>query len=285
MHDTRLYFSSQMMKDGTIYVAGGEYGTGGAKSERYDPVTNIWTQNPNPGATVSDANSEILPDGRILQALVSGSLKSTILFNHATNTYSPGPSCNGIHNESQWVKLPDNSILFVDRSSTTSERYIPATNTWVVDANLPVSLYDPYGDETGSGFLLPDGRVFYLGATGHTAYYTPSGTVASGTWAAGPNIPGNNGTPDAPGSMMPNGKILCCASPTPIPANHFQSPTYFYEFNYLTNTFTSIGAPGGGPSVNLPTYVFAMLNLPDGSIMLSVQGLPQYFIYTPSGTQ
>src|SRR6185436_14448354 len=126
MHNTRLYFSSQVLKDGRVYVAGGEYGTGLSQGETYDPLTNVWTNNPSPGQSVSDANSEILPDGRILQALVAGNLKGNVIYNPATNTYSAGPSCIGIHNESAWMKLPDNSVLMVDRLSTNSERYIPS---------------------------------------------------------------------------------------------------------------------------------------------------------------
>src|SRR4051794_17633945 len=48
MHNTRLYFSSQVLKDGRVYVAGGEYGTGGALGEVYDPLANIWTNAPPP---------------------------------------------------------------------------------------------------------------------------------------------------------------------------------------------------------------------------------------------
>ena len=33
MHNTRLYYSSQVLKDGRVYVAGGEYGTGGSSGE------------------------------------------------------------------------------------------------------------------------------------------------------------------------------------------------------------------------------------------------------------
>ena len=38
------------------------------------------------------------------------------------------------------------------------------------------------GYELGPGFLLPDGRVFQIGANGNTGLYTPS----SNTWVAGP---------------------------------------------------------------------------------------------------
>ena len=65
MINTRLYYSSQVLKDGRVYVAGGEYGTVGASGEVYNPLTNTWTAAPAPGATLSDANSEILEDGRI----------------------------------------------------------------------------------------------------------------------------------------------------------------------------------------------------------------------------
>ena len=285
MTSTRLYFSSQILKDGRVYVAGGEYGTGLAKGEVYNPINNTWSSTPNPSANVSDANSAILEDGRVLQALVAGTLRGTTIYNPTTNTYATGPTCNGIHNESSWVKLTDNSILFIDRLSTNSERYIPASNTWVVDATVPVQLYDAFGDESGVAILLPDGRAFFVGATGKTAYYTPSGTASPGSWAAGPDVPSGKGQPDAPGAMMVNGKILLSVSLIPTSANHFPPPTSFYEFDYLTNTYTLINAPGGGTSLNLSSYVTNFLDLPDGNVLYSRQGSSQYYVYSPSGAQ
>jgi len=288
MNDTRLFFSSQVLMDGRVYVAGGEYGTGLATGEVYNPLTNVWTSTPSPGGNVSDANSEILPDGRVLQALVAGALTGTSIYNPTTNTYITGPTAHGIHNESSWVKLPDNSILYVDRLTTSSERYIPATNTWIVDANLPVSLYDPYGDETGAGFLLPDGRAFFLGSMGHTAYYTPSGSTSPGVWAAGPDIPSAKGTPDAAVAMMVNGKIICAVSPIPTSANHFPTPTTFYEFDYTTNSYALLNAPGGVASLNIGAYQTNFLDLPDGSVLYGqnqTSTSSQYYIYTPAGSQ
>ncbi|MEP7169632.1 MAG: T9SS type A sorting domain-containing protein [Bacteroidota bacterium] len=283
MHSTRLYYSSQILKDGRVYVAGGEYGTGYTQGETYDPLTNVWTTNPSPGA-VSDANSAILEDGRVLQALVTGNLKGNVIYNPLTNTYSAGPSCLGIHNESAWVKLPDNSILMVDRLSTSSERYIPSLNQWVADGTVPVALFDPFGDETGGAVMLPDGRAFFIGSPGNTAYYTPSGNNSPGTWAAGPVIPGSHGTPDAAAAMMVNGRVLCAVSPVPTSANHFPAPTSYYEFDYVANSFTQIDAPGGGLTRNHACYTANMLNLPDGTILYSEQDDDQYYIYTPGGS-
>ena len=289
MIDTRLFFSSQVLKDGRVYVAGGEYGTGLQKAETYNPLTNLWTAAPSPGVNISDANSEILEDGRVLQALVTGTLRTTSIYNPVTNTNSTGPTCVGIHNESVWIKLPDNSILFVDRLSTNSERYIPATNTWIADATVPVNLYDPFGDETVAAVLLPDGRAFFIGAQGATAFYTPSGSTSPGTWTVGPTVPNANGAPDAPMAMMANGKVLCAVSPAPTSsATLFIPPTYFYEFDYLTNTFTQVHAPGGTMSLNIACYQTNFLDLPDGSVLYAQNqssNSSRYYVYTPTGSQ
>jgi hypothetical protein len=283
MHNTRLDFSSQVLKDGRIYVAGGEYGTGNAYAETYDPLTNVWTAAPSIGQNFVDANSEILENGKVLQAVVSGNLKIIYIYDPVKNTFTAGPSTSGIHNESTWIKLPDNSILQVDRNARTSERYIPSQNKWVSDATVPVDLYDPYGLETGAGFLLPDGRVVHFGSLGANAFYTPSGTTSPGTWKAAASFPNAQGTPDAPAAMMVNGKILCMASPVPTSANHFPSPVTFYEFDYLSNSFTAINAPTGTATLNISTWMANMLALPDGSILYAQQSSTKYYIYTPKG--
>ena len=290
MYESRLYFSSQVMQDGRVYVAGGEYGTGGSLGEVYDPVADTWTMTPPQGQRISDANSEILPDGTILQAMVnqSGPVLCN-LYDPANNTYGPAPDCLGSHNESTWVKLPDQSVIMIDMPSTTSERYIPSLNQWIADATVPVDLYDAFGSETGAGLLLPDGRAFFIGSTGHTAYYTPSGNLSPGSWAAGPDIPAGNGQCDAPAAMMVDGKILLTAAPAPVDAfSLFSSPTYFYEYNYLSNTYTQITAPDGSPSVPIACYQTNLLLLPDGNVLYSNQQDTSigrhYYVYTPAGS-
>ena len=163
MFDSRLYYSSQLLKDGRLYVAGGEYGTG-VGGDIY-PVTNTWKLANLPGITLSDANSEILDDGRVLQGAVGGTGKQTFLYDPATNTYTNGPNTLDYYNEAAWVKLPDGSILMVDvpfeGDDHSTERYIPSLNQWVLDAPAPVSLFDLFGYETGGlsftewkGYLL-----------------------------------------------------------------------------------------------------------------------------------
>ncbi len=295
MHDTRVYFASRVLKDGRVFVAGGEIenesttgnGTGGSSGETYDPLTDTWTMAPAQSSYFGDANSEILPDGKVLVAVLSGAGYSTKIFDPVANMWSTGPSTLHQHDESAWIKLADNSILFVDLASTSSERYIPSLNQWVADATVSDSLYDPYWFEMGAGFLLPDGRAFFLGSTGHTAYYTPSGNTSPGTWSSGPDIPNGYGTVDAPVAMMVNGKILCAASPKNTSlslSGAFLAPTKFFEFDYLSNSFTLISAPTGDDSLNVPCYMTNMLDLPDGNVLFSTQNSSQCYVYTPAGT-
>ncbi len=278
MHDSRLYFVSQVLRDGRVLVTGGEYGSGtNGSSEVYQPTNNTWTLTPDIGVTVSDANSEVLPDGNVLVQPVNDAL-GTRIYNIVSNTWSIGPMLLANQNEATWVKLPDDSILTIDNVGTTSERFIPSLNQWIADANVPVNLYN-YKTELGGGYLLPNGKVFFIGATNQTAIYTPTGTTNAGSWVAGPVIPNNFGANDAPSAMMVNGKILCA-----LGTNTDQvAPTYFYEYDYVANTFTQISSPTGGLTDNNPTFVELMLDLPDGTVLYT-DADNQLYIYKPDGS-
>lgn len=43
MNYTRFAYSAQVLQNGRLFVAGGEYGNGGATAEVFDPVANYWT--------------------------------------------------------------------------------------------------------------------------------------------------------------------------------------------------------------------------------------------------
>ena len=285
MADTRVFFASQVLRDGRVYVAGGEYGSGGEKAEVYNPLTNVWTPvSVLAGDTILDGNSQLLPDGRILQAIAFNPDNRTCIFDPITNTFSHGPTVIGTHSETAWLLLKDNSILFADRVFGTSERYIPATGNWISDANPPLPLYDWAVAETGSAQLLPDGRGVFFGGSGNVLYYSPTGTVAPGTWTAGPHMPAGLGAPDGPSAMMANGKILCSLSDTDLATALFLAPTYFYEFDYLSGTWHRDSCPDRRRHTHRPGAGNDMLTLPDGNVLFSNFGSTQYYIYTPSGS-
>ena len=99
------------------------------------------------------------------------------------------------------------------------------------------------------------------------------------------DVPSGRGMPDAPGAMMINGKIVIAVSAVPTATVEFASPTYFYEYDYTTNAFTEIGAPGGGLSRNEISQNEAMLVLPDGTILEASDAVAsnQYYVYVPGG--
>jgi hypothetical protein len=303
MHDTRRYYSSDVLPDGRVFVAGGEYGTGFTNAEVFDPVANTWTsitvptnlitQNTNvsttPGSVgahfggFSDSFSVVLNNGKVLITPVYPyNLGATILFDPVSNQLSEGPHLpfgNIWADEQSAVRLPDDSILTYDFYQR-GERYIPSLNTWIGDSSLPIQLFSG-NQEVGAGFMLSDGRVFFLGGVGNTIYYTPTGNTNNGSWTIGPNIPNGLVAQDAPAAMMANGNILCAFT---VSANH--STNYFYEFNPFSDIFIQTSGP------NSPTtdtnYVISdatsMLDLPDGTVLYSNTG-GQLYVYNPGSPQ
>jgi hypothetical protein len=169
-----------------------------------------------------------------------------------------------------------------------SERYVPSLNRWIRDANLPVSLY--LNGEIGAGVLLPDGRAFFLGGSGHTALYTPSGTTTPGNWAAGPDIPNQLAIGDGPAAVMANGKVLCIAGKSVVNGGTLP-PLFFFEYDSANASTPFVPAAAFGSSTvgaeadGVPAGNFHFLCLPDGSILAS-QGADtsgQLFIYQPDG--
>jgi hypothetical protein len=283
MQDSRLYYASAMLRDGRVFVAGGEFGSGGSSAEVYDPVSDVWT--PVPATALvqkfSDSISDILPDGTVLVAPVYPSaFGGTVIYDPVTNDWRAGPTLfrGYCQSEASWVKLADESLLTIDPYGTNSERYVPALNAWIDDGTVPAQLYDTNG-ELGAGLLLSDGRALFLGGTGHTALYTPTGTTNAGSWTSGPDLPDAQGTSDAPAAMLVNGRILCATGP----AQTFDPPVRFYEYDPGSNAFSQVNGPTGSPTYDAAApYYTALLDLPDGTVLFSSFNT-QLYVYQPAG--
>jgi hypothetical protein len=281
----RLYFGSNVLNDahGRVFVVGGEYSGSSLTNnwtntgEIYDPVTNTWSAIPNfPQSQFGDDPTKVLPNGRVFAGYLGG--PQTYIYNPVSNSWSAtGTKLNGDRSDEEtWVKLNDNSILTYDIFALGhAQRYVPSTGQWVdagaAQNNLTSSAV---GEELGPAFLLPDGRVFYIGATGHTAFYTPS----SNTWASGPDVPSGLGADDAPGAELPNGKILFAAD-TPL----FHGPTHVFEFDPTANTYTDVTPSVSGLSTGGASYTDRMLVLPTGQVLFGTGG-NKLAVYTPDGS-
>jgi hypothetical protein len=282
MNLEREYYGSNVLPDGRVFIVGGEYsGPQGTQNftntgEIYNPVTNTWSNITNfPNSQFGDDPTEVLPDGRVLAGYLSG--PQTYIYNPGTNSWAATGSKlnNDRSDEETWVKLPDNSILTYDIFALGhAQRYLPASGVWADAGNAPNNLSSStVGDELGPALQLPDGRVFYIGATGQTAYFTPS----SNTWVQGPAVPGGYGADDAPGAVLPNGKVLFAAD-RPL----FNGPTHIFEFDPTTNVYTDVT-----PSIIIytggPSFVSRMLVLPTGQVLLTTS-TNQLAVYTPDGS-
>jgi hypothetical protein len=129
---------------------------------------------------------------------------------------------------------------------------------------------------------LPNGKALFLGGTGATVYYTPSGNTNRGTWSPGPSAPTGFAPQDAPAAMMVNGKILCAMGSI---TNH--QPIYFYEFNpNATGALVFVPAPapnGSSDNTTISDHSY-MLDLPDGRVLYSDTG-SQLYEYQPDPGQ
>ena len=205
----RLFFTSDVLPSGKVFVLGGEYSGPATTSnfnntgEIYDPVANTWTSIPNfPNGSFGDDPSEVLNNGKVLVGYLSGA--QTYLYDPAANTWATGPTKlrGDRSDEETWAKLPDGSILSYDVFSSPAtgaghaQRYVPSSNTWVDAGTVPVPLTgSAFGAELGPALMLPDGRLFQIGANNNTVLYNPT----TNTWAQGPSLPANMGGDDCAG--------------------------------------------------------------------------------------
>ncbi len=355
MATQREYFASGITTDGRVYVLGGEFSSAGGDSalgEIFDPLApaaTAWSPMTTPFSYIQgDVASSGLADGRVL----FGSLLTaqTAIWDPITNAWvqagtgfgTAAPSKDGITNEETWTLLPDNSILTVETkpspTNTTpnpAERYVPSTDLWVPAGGTPKPLvvgnvnctYIPKGGapqpqtvgvfEIGPAILLPNGTLFAIGATGHTAIYTPS----TNTWAPGPDFPadtsgnsytdpagnvcnwtspaGLQGVADAPAVLLPGGQVLCCAGnfrpatlgngviqfTSGVVSDFFNTPTTFYEYDPAHPSNGLVALPHQPSAINTSwTWTARLLLLPNGQVLYSADGTT-FALYQPSAAE
>jgi hypothetical protein len=181
-----------------------------------------------PPACFGDVPSMLLPNRNIL----AGNLlnNTTNMYDPIANTWVPAATkfYNDRSNEETFSRMSDGNILNYDVFVTPvagngfAERYNPTTNAWssitpaagTAGGALPILSSSAVGFELGGILRLYDDRMFVIGATGHTALYSPS----INSWAAGPDMLSTlGGAPflftadDAPAAILPNGHVILAA--------------------------------------------------------------------------
>ena len=305
MSTPRLYFASHVLQSGKVWVLGGEYvgdplvAAWSNTGEIYDPVTNAWTPIAHhPQRNFGDDPSMLVPGGKILAGSIFGG--TSYLYDIASNTWSPAghKAYDDSSDEEGWVKLAGGSVLTYDifksvaSGGSYAETYNPATNMWssispsdgTANGFIPQLSSEAVGYELGPLVRLHDGRIFIIGATGHTALYDPG----TNTWTAGPDVMGSlDGQPalfgadDAPAAVLPSGHVLFTADAGPGP-EVFSPPTQVFEFAPESNTILPVQSPT--PDLDaIPAFVTRMLVLPTGQVLFSDSDT-QLWVYTPTGS-
>ena len=294
--NTPQFYGSGILMDGRVFVAGGEYNGSNAAAELlaaeiYDPVANSWTSlsTPSNWTQIGDCSLCVLPDGRVLIAPPGGSDNRTAIYDPIANTWTAAANKVGpASGEETWVLLPDQTVLTVNCFGfPATEKYLIAADKWITAGNTPSNLIEASSNEIGPGVLLPDGRTLFVGSTGRTALYTmPAVASAAGTWASGPTLPTVSGqqliAKDAPGCLLPNGRVLLAASPQGgCVANNqgYCLLTYFYEFNPADDSLASVPAP---PNSTKAVFNARMLMLPSGQVLYT-DGSKDAELYFPDG--
>src|ERR1700733_5785670 len=245
MNYAPLYFASAVLPDGRVIVEGGEYnygvsppGSDTTKGAIFDPTiapNGKWTPvtPPTGWKTIGDASSVVLPNGTFMLANCCDYPPQAALLNATTLTWKVLTNTSGYvgkadgNDEEGWTLLPNGKVLTIDTywpgslfynpNGKNSEIYDPSTGTWTSAGNTVQQLWDSRAacgqattNEIGPAVLMPDGLVYATGSNscpstaGHTALYN----YLTGTWTAGPDIPGVNDIADGPAALLPNGHVL-----------------------------------------------------------------------------
>jgi hypothetical protein len=265
-----LYFASQLLPSGVVVIMGGEYNSCGfawtTLGALYHPLTSKWTPLDAPvgWATIGDASSILLPNGKMMLANCCTSEEAILTLNNGVASWVPtGKGKEDSNDEEGWTMLPGNKILTVNAYTSGGccamgfQIYDPATGQWTTPVGKTVvNLVDSATSELGPMALLPNGSVFAAGGSTNNAVYT----VATGKWAKAPSFGSGLDVADGPAAVLPDGNLLLDASP-----GVFNKGSVFFEWD--GRILHHITAPSNAPAD--PSYAGNMLVLPTGEILFS----------------
>ena len=311
MSGQRQFFASGVLKDGRVYVVGGEYSDilgntdkttdNDTRGEIFDPASNTWSAMTKPTPAfdfiIGDAISIVLEDGRVLFGALGSS--QTAIWDPSNNSWIQagtrfGTVANtktGQTGEESWCLLPNNNVLTVQTFGATAtqnaEMYVPSEDRWITAGVTPQTL--PIGviggknfNEIGGAVTLQNGHAFFVGASGRTAVYLPGATPTDlGSWVAGPNLPADPTNANSPNRLqtssdgacvlLPNGHVLITSGPVDPSANGQFFSGPVTICDYDPNGNT-LSVPAAQPT-SAPgwTWMCCFLLLPNGHVLMSGQ--------------
>jgi Kelch motif len=274
-------FSSAVLADGRLVIAGGEYNFNNFTLTNlaaiYDPVANTWTPLAAPKGWnyIGDSPSLVLPNGDfVVGNKLTKQMRELVPATLAWKSL-PAKGKSDFNAEEGWTLLSDGTILTADvKNAPNSEIYSTTLKEWKTAGSTIVDLHSPspfgcihYGPggklcyyppgEIGPQILRPDGTVFVSGSysknngPGNTAVYDS----LTATWAAGPTFPNDDNAGDSFAVLLPNGDVLVEGD---------SGTSYTFDGTHLT---AGLLTPG------------CLMVLPTGQVLVAGSQL-----YNPTGT-
>jgi len=247
MKNTRLYYASAVLRDGRVFVAGGEYSDGGGDldaAEVFEPLLNHWTSIPAPPGwtAIGDAPCCVLPDGRVLLGSIENN--STAIYDPDLGTWTPGPNKDDSSSEETWTLLPDETVLTVECSRHPNAEKLVG-GAWVAGPDFPPDSNGKLMEaKDAPACLLPNGNVLCVAGPAEEGgnFPGPSQFFAfDGSSLNAVSNPSNSGGPPFVGRMLlvPSGQVLFASGgaqievytptggPDPAWRPHITSAPYF----------------------------------------------------------
>jgi hypothetical protein len=228
MNDARGFHASTLLSSGKVLIAGGYSAAHGGfdSAEIYDPAVDNFSQTANTMSSLRNEQAAVrLPDGRVLEIGGNGgdgSVKTTDLYDPATNSWSAGPPMATARRRETATRLPSGKVLVAGGFSAAStpvalaELYDPATNAWSSAGAMGQARF------AHTATLLPGGKVLVAGgfsAPGTPG--TPAALVASAelydpatnSWSATANMSAARGGHGA--ALLKSGLVLVAGGSGP----------------------------------------------------------------------
>lgn len=229
----RTYAAAVLLQDGQVLVVGGRDGGNNPllSAELYNPTTGTFTATGNMTVTRGNGHlATLLPNGKVLVTGGSYYMGNQSDIRNTAEIYDPAAGTfSAVTNtmaHARWAhaaaQLPNGKVLVAGGRfnhtggpiiNTSADLYDPVTNSFSPTGNLTQPRVAWSSWNTGSGVLLPSGKVLIAGsgvdgcftALNSTDLYDPNtGTFAASAILATPRTY-NSAT------LLPNGKVLISA--------------------------------------------------------------------------
>jgi hypothetical protein len=273
----RLYFASQVLQNGNLWVMGGEY-TGpfedanwGPQAEIYDPLTNTWTEAasdpPQPGGCgVLPVTSGV--------SLTAGS--ATVTGIYSTFRMLPGWTVAG-------AGIPPNTTVVAVNSPTSVTLSARATASGPAVAQFAGETTSCFGDDPS--ILVPGGRILAGDLISPRTFLY---SIADNAFAQTGTKVYNDSSDEEGWAVLPNGQILNYDLDPSITTN----TGFAEEYTPATGLWTSVSPADGSASGTLPVLSSNQLGFELGPILrlldgrALVVGANQHTaLYTPSANR